>query len=157
MKITLIAVGKTTERYFVDAIDEYKNRLKHYIPFELEIIPELKNTKNLSEIQQKEKEGDLILKQLQTGDYLVLLDEHGREYSSIKFAEYIEKKMTNVSRRLVFVVGGPYGFSEKVYNAAHEKLSVSKMTFSHQMIRMIFVEQIYRAMTILSNEPYHHE
>jgi 23S rRNA (pseudouridine1915-N3)-methyltransferase len=157
MKITLIAVGKTTERYFVDAIDEYKNRLKHYIPFELEIIPELKNTKNLSEIQQKEKEGDLILKQLQTGDYLVLLDEHGREYSSIKFAEYIEKKMTNVSRRLVFVVGGPYGFSEKVYAAAHEKLSVSKMTFSHQMIRMIFVEQIYRAMTILSNEPYHHE
>lgn len=157
MKITLIAVGKTTERYFVDAIDEYKARLKHYIPFELEIIPELKNTKNLSEIQQKEKEGELILKQLQTGDYLVLLDEHGREYSSVKFAEYIEKKMANVSRRLVFVVGGPYGFSEKVYAAAHEKLSVSKMTFSHQMIRMIFIEQIYRAMTILSNEPYHHE
>jgi 23S rRNA (pseudouridine1915-N3)-methyltransferase len=157
MKIALIAVGKTTERYFSDAIDEYRNRLKHYLPFEMEIIPELKNTKNLSETQQKEKEGELILKQLQPGDYLVLLDERGREFSSMKFADYLEKKMHNVSRRLVFVIGGPYGFSEKVYEVAQEKLSVSKMTFSHQMIRMIFIEQIYRAMTILNNEPYHHE
>lgn len=157
MKITLLVVGKTTERYFTEAIDEYKNRLKHYIPFDLEVIPELKNTKSLSEAQQKEKEGELILKQVQPGDYLVLLDERGKEYSSVKFAEFIEKKTHSVSRRLIFVVGGPYGFSDKVYEAAQEKLSVSKMTFSHQMIRMIFVEQIYRAMTILNNEPYHHE
>ena len=157
MKITLLVVGRTTERYFTEAIDEYKNRLKHYIPFDLEIIPELKNTKNLSETQQKEKEGELILKQIQPGDHLVLLDERGKEYSSIKFAQFIEKKTHSVSRRLVFVVGGPYGFSEKVYDMAQEKLSISKMTFSHQMIRMIFLEQIYRAMTILNNEPYHHE
>ncbi|MFZ4455500.1 MAG: 23S rRNA (pseudouridine(1915)-N(3))-methyltransferase RlmH [Bacteroidales bacterium] len=157
MKISLLVVGKTTERYFNEAIDEYKNRLKHYIPFEMEVIPELKNTKNLSESQQKEREGELILKNVQAGDYLVLLDERGKEFSSIKFAEYIEKKTHTVSRRLIFVVGGPYGFSEKVYEAAQEKISVSKMTFSHQMIRMIFVEQIYRAMTILNNEPYHHE
>ncbi len=157
MKITLIAVGKTTEKYFVDAIDEYRNRLKFYLPFEFEIIPELKNTKSLSELQQKEKEGELILKQLQPGDVLVLLDEHGKEFTSMKFADYIEKKTHSVSKRLVFVIGGPYGFSEKVYAAAQEKISVSKMTFSHQMIRMIFLEQLYRAMTILNNEPYHHE
>lgn len=157
MKITLLVVGKTSERYFTDAIDEYRNRLKHYIPFDLEVIPELKNNKNLTESQQKEKEGELILKQLQSGDYLVLLDEGGKEYSSMKFAEYLEKKMHTVSKRLIFVVGGPYGFSAKVYEAAQEKLSVSKMTFSHQMIRMIFVEQLYRAMTILNNEPYHHQ
>ncbi len=157
MKIALIAVGKTTEKYFVDAIDEYRNRLKFYLPFEFEIIPELKNTKSLSELQQKEKEGELILKQLQPGDVLVLLDEHGKEFTSMKFADYIEKKTHSVSKRLVFVIGGPYGFSEKVYAAAQEKISVSKMTFSHQMIRMIFLEQLYRAMTILNNEPYHHE
>lgn len=157
MKIALIAVGKTTEKYFVDAIDEYRNRLKFYLPFEFEVIPELKNTKSLSELQQKEKEGELILKQLQPGDVLVLLDEHGKEFTSMKFADYIEKKTHSVSKRLVFVIGGPYGFSEKVYAAAQEKISVSKMTFSHQMIRMIFLEQLYRAMTILNNEPYHHE
>jgi 23S rRNA (pseudouridine1915-N3)-methyltransferase len=157
MKIVLLVVGKTTERYFIDAIEEYKNRLKHYIPFEMEVIPELKNTKSLSTTQQKEREGELILKNVQPGDYLVLLDERGKEFSSTNFAEYLEKKTHTVSRRLIFVVGGPYGFSEKVYEAAQEKISVSKMTFSHQMIRMIFVEQIYRAMTILNNEPYHHE
>ena len=157
MKVALIAVGKTTEKYFTEAIDEYRNRLKFYLPFEFEIIPELKNTKNLSESQQKEKEGELILKQLQPGDVLVLLDEHGKEFTSMKFADYIEKKMHVVSKRLVFVIGGPYGFSEKVYATAQEKISVSKMTFSHQMIRMIFLEQLYRAMTILNNEPYHHE
>lgn len=157
MKITLIAVGKTTEKYFTAAIDEYRNRLKFYLPFEFEIIPELKNTKSLSEAQQKEKEGELILKQIQPGDVLVLLDEHGKEFTSMKFADYIEKKTHSVSKRLVFVIGGPYGFSEKVYAAAQEKISVSKMTFSHQMIRMIFLEQLYRAMTILNNEPYHHE
>ena len=157
MKISLIVIGKTDASYFVDAINEYKNRLVHYIPFEMEIIPDIKNVKNLREEQQKEKEGELILKMLQPGDYLVLLDEHGKSFTSMEFATYIERKMHVVSKRLVFVIGGPYGFSEAVYKAASEKISLSKMTFSHQMIRLIFVEQIYRAMTILNNEPYHHE
>ncbi|WP_446776609.1 23S rRNA (pseudouridine(1915)-N(3))-methyltransferase RlmH [Macellibacteroides fermentans] len=157
MKISLIVIGKTDASYFVDAINEYKNRLVHYIPFEMEIIPDIKNVKNLREEQQKEKEGELILKILQPGDYLVLLDEHGKSFTSMEFATYLERKMHVVSKRLVFVIGGPYGFSEAVYKAASEKISLSKMTFSHQMIRLIFVEQIYRAMTILNNEPYHHE
>ena len=157
MKISLIVIGKTDASYFVDAINEYKNRLVHYIPFEMEIIPDIKNVKNLREEQQKEKEGELILKMLQPGDYLVLLDEHGKSFTSMEFATYLERKMHVVSKRLVFVIGEPYGFSEAVYKAASEKISLSKMTFSHQMIRLIFVEQIYRAMTILNNEPYHHE
>lgn len=157
MKISLIVIGKTDASYFADAINEYKNRLVHYIPFEMEIIPDIKNVKNLREEQQKEKEGELILKMLQPGDYLVLLDEHGKSFTSMEFATYLERKMHVVSKRLVFVIGGPYGFSEAVYKAASEKISLSKMTFSHQMIRLIFVEQIYRAMTILNNEPYHHE
>lgn len=157
MKIALLVIGKTDASYFVQAINEYTNRLTHYIPFELTVIPDIKNVKNLTEPQQKEKEGELILKSLQTGDYLVLLDEHGKEYSSMQFASYIEKKMHTISKRLVFVVGGPYGFSEAIYRVASEKISLSKMTFSHQMIRLIFVEQVYRAMTILNNEPYHHE
>ena len=157
MKISLIVIGKTDASYFVDAINEYKNRLVHYIPFEMEIIPDIKNVKNLREEQQKEKEGELILKMLQPGDYLVLLDEHGKSFTSMEFATYLERKMHVVSKRLFFVIGGPYGFSEAVYKAASEKISLSKMTFSHQMIRLIFVEQIYRAMTILNNEPYHHE
>lgn len=157
MKIALIVIGKTDAGYFVEAINEYKNRLVHYIPFEMVVIPDIKNAKNLSESQQKEKEGELILKTLQSGDYLVLLDEKGKEFTSMQFSAYIEKKMHTVPKRLVFVVGGPYGFSEAVYKATGEKISLSKMTFSHQMIRLIFVEQIYRAMTILNNEPYHHE
>lgn len=157
MKISLVVIGKTDAAYFVDAINEYKNRLVHYIPFEMEVIPDIKNVKNLREDQQKEKEGELILKTLQPGDYLVLLDEHGKSFTSMEFATYLERKMHVVSKRLVFVIGGPYGFSEAVYKAASEKISLSKMTFSHQMIRLIFVEQIYRAMTILNNEPYHHE
>ena len=157
MKIGLIVIGKTDARYFVEAIEEYRGRLIHYIPFELEVIPDIQNAKNLSEAQQKEREGELILKALQTGDYLVLLDEHGKEFTSMQFATYIEKKMHTVPKRLVFVVGGPYGFSEAVYRAASEKISLSKMTFSHQMIRLIFIEQLYRAMTILHGEPYHHE
>ena len=157
MKISLIVIGKTDASYFVDAINEYKNRLVHYIPFEMEIISDIKNVKNLREEQQKEKEGELILKMLQPGDYLVLLDEHGKSFTSMEFATYLERKMHVVSKRLVFVIGGPYGFSEAVYKAASEKIWLSKMTFSHQMIRLIFVEQIYRAMTILNNEPYHHE
>lgn len=157
MKVALVVIGKTDARYFVEAIEEYTNRLVHYIPFEMQVIPDIKNVKNLSEEQQKEKEGELILKGLQPGDYLVLLDDKGKEFTSKEFAKYMEKKMQSVPRRLVFVVGGPYGFSEAVYKAATEKISLSRLTFSHQMIRLIFVEQIYRAMTILNNEPYHHE
>lgn len=157
MKITLLVIGKTDARYFVDAISEYEKRLVHYIPYEMEVIPDLKNTKNISEEQQKDKEGELILKNLQAGDHLVLLDDKGKEYTSLKFAQYIEKKTHTVPKRLVFVIGGPYGFSQAVYDRANEKLTLSRMTFSHQMVRLIFVEQVYRAMTILNNEPYHHE
>lgn len=157
MKVALIVIGKTDAGYFVEAIREYTNRLVHYLPFEMEVIPDIKNVKNLSEAQQKEREGELIVKALQPGDYLVLLDEKGREFTSMQFAAYLEKKMHAVSRRLVFVIGGPYGFSEAVYKVAAEKISLSKMTFSHQMIRLIFTEQLYRALTILNNEPYHHE
>lgn len=156
MKIVLLVIGKTDAGYFVEAIREYANRLVHYLPFEIQVIPDIKNVRNLSETQQKEKEGELILKTLQAGDYLVLLDEKGKEFTSVQFAAYLEKKMQVVPKRLVFVVGGPYGFSEAVYGASCEKISLSKMTFSHQMIRLIFVEQIYRAMTIIAGEPYHH-
>lgn len=157
MKITLLVIGKTTESYFVEAIGEYQKRLKFYIPFELEVIPELKNTKGLTFEQQKEKEADLLLAKFQSGDSVVLLDERGKTFSSMEFATYIEKQMHVVSKRLIFVVGGPYGFSQRIYDRANGKISLSKMTFSHQMVRLFFVEQIYRAMTILNNEPYHHE
>ena len=157
MKISLVVIGKTDANYFSEAIREYQNRLVHYIPFEMQIIPDIKNAKNLSESQQKEKEGELILKALQPGDVVVLLDEHGKEFRSIEFAEWAEKKMHTVNKRLVFIIGGPYGFSKDVYAAAQEKISLSKMTFSHQMIRLIFVEQLYRAMNILAGGPYHHE
>lgn len=157
MKIHLLVVGKTTATYISDAVDEYYRRLRHYITFDIEVIPELKNAKNLSFEQQKEKEADMILKCLLPGDYMVLLDERGKEFSSLKFSEYIEHKMHTVPKRLIFIIGGPYGFSQRIYTAAQEKISLSKMTFSHQMIRMIFIEQLYRAMTILNNEPYHHE
>ena len=157
MKVALILVGKTVNKHFVELIDEYVCRVKHYIGFDMVTIPELKNTKNLSVEQQKQQEGALILKQLQAGDYVVLLDEHGKEFRSVEFAKYMEQKMQTVSKRLVFVIGGAYGFSPDVYAQANEKLSLSKMTFSHQMIRMIFVEQLYRAMTIMKGEPYHHE
>lgn len=157
MKIILLAIGKTDAGYFIDAIKEYTKRLEHYIPFEMQIIPDIKNTKSLTIDQQKEKEGELILKNLQAGDHLVLLDDKGKEYTSVQFANYIEKKTHIVSKRLIFVIGGPYGFSQSVYEKANEKLTLSRMTFSHQMVRLIFVEQLYRAMTILNNEPYHHE
>ncbi len=157
MKTILLAVGRTVESYYVSAINEYVARTKHYIPFDVEIIPELKNTKNLTAEQQKEKEADLILKSLQPGDTVVLLDEHGREFRSVDFATWMERKLSTTGKRLVFIIGGPYGFSPRIYQVAQEKISLSKMTFSHQMIRMIFVEQVYRAMTILRGEPYHHE
>ena len=157
MKFTLLVVGRTVEKHYITAIDDYVNRTKHFTQFDMEVIPELKNTKSLSMEQQKEKEAELILKALQPGDVVVLLDEHGKEFRSIEFADWIERKMHTVNKRLVFIIGGPYGFSPKVYAVAQEKISLSKMTFSHQMIRLIFVEQLYRAMTILNNNPYHHE
>ena len=156
MKTTLILVGKTTNKHITTCINDYVERIGHYMPFELITIPELKNTKNLSEEQQKEREGELILKQVQSQDILVLLDEHGQEFRSIEFASWIQKKQQAV-RRLVFVIGGPYGFSSAVYQRGNEKISLSKMTFSHQMVRMIFAEQLYRACTIIKGEPYHHE
>ena len=156
MKTTLILVGKTVSKHIAACVDDYVERLGHYMPFELITIPDLKNNRNLSEEQQKEREGEQILKQVQAQDYLVLLDEHGKEMRSIDFATWIQKKQQTV-RRLVFVIGGPYGFSPSVYQRFNEQLSLSKMTFSHQMVRMIFVEQLYRACTIIKGEPYHHE
>ncbi|MBQ7156831.1 MAG: 23S rRNA (pseudouridine(1915)-N(3))-methyltransferase RlmH [Bacteroidaceae bacterium] len=157
MKISLILVGKTVNKEFVTLIDEYVGRVKHYVVFDVVTIPELKNTKSLTAEQQKQAEGELILRQLQGGDHVVLLDEHGKEFRSIEFSDWMAKKMNTVNKRLVFIIGGPYGFSPAVYDAANEKISLSKMTFSHQMIRLIFVEQVYRAMTIMKGEPYHHE
>ncbi len=156
MTIKLIAIGKTDNRELQQLIAEYENRLKHYIKMELEIIPDIKNAKNLSEAQQKEKEGELILKKLNTTDVLVLLDENGKQHSSMDFSNYLQKKMNSGIKQLVFVIGGPYGFSDSVYQKAQGKISLSKMTFSHQMVRLFVVEQIYRAFTILKNEPYHH-
>ena len=156
MKSILIVVGKTTDKNFIASIADYCSRIHHYMPFELLVIPELKNTKSLSKNQQKEREGDLIFKILQPTETVVLLDEHGREWDSTAFASWLQKKQ-QLTRRLVFVVGGPYGFSPAVYNRAQEKLSLSKMTFSHQMVRLIFTEQLYRACTIIKGEPYHHE
>lgn len=156
MKTVLIVVGKTTNKHIVACINDYVERIGHYMPFTLNIIPELKNTKSLSEQQQKEREGELILGTLQAGDVVVLLDEHGRELRSVDFARWLERKQLS-ARRLVFVIGGPYGFSPAVYQRADEQLSLSKMTFSHQMVRLVFTEQLYRACTIIRGEPYHHE
>jgi 23S rRNA (pseudouridine1915-N3)-methyltransferase len=156
MKITLLVVGKTTDSHIEILVQEYQKRLSHYVPFALQVIPELKNTKALTMEQQKQAEGELILRTITPATDLILLDEHGKEYRSIEFADYIQKRMSS-GRDVVFVVGGPYGFSEAVYQRANGKISLSKMTFSHQMVRLFFVEQIYRAMTILRGEPYHHE
>ena len=157
MKIKLLAIGKTDNKHIIQLIEEYQNRLKHYIKFELEIIPDIKNVKNLSEIQQKDKEGELILLKLQNTDQLVLLDDKGKDFSSIQFSQYLQKKMNSGIKQLVLVIGGPYGFSDTVYKKSNGKISLSKMTFSHQMIRLFIVEQLYRGFTILKNEPYHHE
>lgn len=157
MKGVLIVVGKTTDKRFEAITQEYIERIRHYIPFTIEVIPELKNTKGLSQDEQKKREGELIQKNLQPGDYIVLLDEHGSERSSMDFASWIQKKMAAGPKRLVFIVGGPYGFSDVIHQKGNEEISLSRMTLSHQMIRMFFVEQIYRAMTILNGEPYHHE
>jgi len=157
MQIKLLAIGKTDNKAIQTLIDDYSSRLGHYIRFELEVIPDLKQSKSLSESLQKEKEGELILKKLSSSDELVLLDERGKTFSSLEFSDYLQKKMNSGLKQLVFVIGGPYGFSEAVYERAHGKISLSKMTLSHQMIRPFLIEQVYRAMTILRNEPYHHE
>ena len=156
MKTVLLQVGKTVNKHFVTIIDDYVGRIGHYMPFEIVTILELKNTKGLSEAQQKQAEGELILRQLQPSDTVVLLDEHGKQMRSIEFAAWLEQKRVT-ARRLVFIIGGPYGFSPAVYQRANHQISLSMMTFSHQMIRMTFTEQIYRACTIIKGEPYHHE
>ena len=155
MKTELILIGKTTDKHFQAGIDDYVSRIGHYMPFSVTVIPELKNTKSLSEQQQKEKEGELVMKLLQPSDTLVLLDEHGKEMTSVQYASWLENKQ-QTSRRLVYLIGGPYGFSDTIYQRANDKISLSKMTFSHQMVRLIFVEQLYRACTIIKGEPYHH-
>lgn len=152
-----MVVGKTTTGYLKPGIDDYTSRLKHYVPFDIQYVQDAKNTRNLSELQQKQNEGRSILASVDKSDYVVLLDEHGRELTSVQFSEYIQKRMSSGARRVVFVIGGPYGFSQEVYDRANEKISLSKMTFSHEMVRVIFAEQIYRAFTILNHEPYHHE
>ena len=156
MTIKLIAIGKTDNKQLISFIEEYIKRLGHYINFKLDIIPDVKNTKNLSEAQQKQKEGELILGKLNNTDSLILLDENGKQFDSVSFSSYLQKHMNSGVKQLVFVIGGPYGFSEEVYKKANGKISLSKMTFSHQMIRLFFIEQLYRGFTILKNEPYHH-
>jgi len=157
MNIKLIAIGKTDNKNLQSLIQEYQKRLSFYIKFELEIIPDIKNGKNLSESQQKEKEGEFILSKIAPTDQLILLDENGKTFSSIEFSAELQKKMNTGVKTVVFVIGGPYGFSETVYAKAQAKISLSQMTFSHQMVRLFFVEQLYRGFTILKNEPYHHQ
>ncbi|MDG4716568.1 MULTISPECIES: 23S rRNA (pseudouridine(1915)-N(3))-methyltransferase RlmH [Winogradskyella] len=156
MNIKLIAIGKTDNKSLQTLIEDYKKRLSHYIKFEFEIIPDLKKVKHLSEDQQKEKEGELILAKTQNSDVLILLDENGKQMDSVAFSTYLQKHMNSGIKTLIFVIGGPYGFSEEVYKRANGKLGLSKMTFSHQMVRLFFTEQLYRGFTILKNEPYHH-
>ena len=157
MNIVLLTVGRTDVKWVKEGLDLYVSRLVHYVPFSVNEIPELKKVSALSKQQIKEKEGELILKQLSPSDTLILLDEHGREFRSLEFADYIRKQLSSGARNLVFAIGGAYGFSEAVYSRAQGKISLSKMTFSHQMVRTVFAEQLYRAFTILRGEPYHHE
>lgn len=157
MNIKLIAVGKTDNPALQQLISTYEKRLSYYINFELQLLPDIKNSKSLSEEQQKIKEGELILSYVEPSHHFILLDERGKEYTSIAFADELQKKMNTGIKQLTFIIGGPYGFSQEVYQRANSKLSLSKLTFSHQMIRLFFVEQLYRAFTILRNEPYHHQ
>ncbi len=157
MNIKLIAIGKTDNKNLQTLIDDYMKRLSFYIKFDLDIIADIKNVKNLSESQQKEKEGELILSKITPTDQLILLDENGKTFSSIAFSDELQKKMNSGIKTLVFVIGGPYGFSDDVYKKAFGKISLSEMTFSHQMVRLFFIEQLYRGFTILKNEPYHHQ
>lgn len=156
MNIKLLAIGKTDNKALQTLMDDYLKRLSFYIKFDIEVIPDIRNVKNLSEAQQKEKEGELILSKLTPTDQLILLDEKGKTFSSEGFADELQKKMNSGIKTLVFVIGGPYGFSDAVYSKAQGKISLSAMTFSHQMVRLFFIEQVYRAFTILRNEPYHH-
>ena len=157
MKTLLLTVGKTDNDYLSRAIDDYLSRASHYSPIELKVVPDVRDVRNLSQEQQKEREGQQILRQLAAGDHVVLLDEGGNEYTSMEFSRWLQQKMNSGGKRLVFVIGGPYGFSPAVYARADGKLSLSRMTFSHQMVRVIFAEQFYRALSILHNLPYHHE
>lgn len=156
MQIKLLTIGKTDNKHLQMLIDDYTKRLSHYIRFEFDVIPDLKKAKHLTESQQKQKEGELILSKISTTDVLILLDENGKQYDSVAFSNYLQKHMNSGIKQLVLVIGGPYGFSEEVYAKAQGKISLSKMTFSHQMIRLFIVEQLYRGFTILRNEPYHH-
>ncbi len=157
MKITLICIGKTDESYLLEGIEKYQKRLKHYVPFQLITIPDIKNAKNLTQEQQKAKEAEAILKHIGPSDIVTLLDEKGKKFRSIEFAQYLEKKTINSVQHLIFIIGGPYGFDSTIYTRANDQLSLSNMTFSHQMIRLFFIEQVYRAFSILRGEPYHHE
>lgn len=156
MKSVLLVVGKTDEKYLDEGINKYKKRLTKYLPFDIDIIPDIKNSKSLSQAVQKQKEGELIQKKLNAGDFIVLLDEKGKEYSSVDLSKWLNTVYLSGHKRLVFIIGGAYGFSDEVYQKANYKLAISKMTFSHQMIRLLFIEQYYRAQTILKGEPYHH-
>jgi len=157
MKAVLLVIGKTDSSYIDEGFKNYAARIFRYMPFELEVIPDIKNSRSLPEAIQKEKEGELILKKIQTGDILILLDENGIQQTSLQFAQWVNSLLVSGQKRMVFVIGGPYGFSNAVYQKAQHKISFSKMTFSHQLIRLIFVEQFYRAHTILKGEPYHHQ
>ena len=157
MDVSLIVVGKTKVKFVSDAIEEYCKRLKRYINFDINEIPDIKTVRGMGEIQQKEKEGLLILDRIKLSDLVILLDEKGKEFTSVEFAHHMQNLMASGRRRTVFVVGGPYGFSDKVYERANGKISLSRMTFNHEMVRAFFIEQLYRAMTILRGEPYHHE
>ena len=157
MKITLLTVGKTDVKWVKEGLDLYVSRLSHYVQFSLVEIPELKNVSSFSQAQIKEKEGELILAAIRPSDEVILLDEHGKEFRSVEFARFLEERMARSGRDMVFVIGGAYGFSQKVYERSDRKMSLSAMTFSHQMVRTIFAEQLYRAFTIMRGEPYHHE
>ena len=157
MTIKLFAVGKTDQAKLKDLIADYQKRLRHYVRFEVSIIPDLKNAKNLSQEQQKNKEGAELLKKISQADFVYLLDENGKQYDSVGFSDILQKQMNSGVKNLCFLIGGPYGFSSELYARANGLISLSKMTFSHQMIRLFFVEQLYRGFTILKNEPYHHQ
>ena len=157
MKITLAVIGKTEAGFVRQGIEEYAKRLQHYVQFNIQYISDVKGTRNMSEAQQKIAEGRALLATLESSDHVTLLDEHGTERTSVDFAQWLQRRMASGSKRLVLVVGGPYGFSQEVYERANEKVALSKMTFPHDLVRLIFVEHLYRAFTILRHEPYHHE
>ena len=157
MKITLLLVGKTDDSTIGQLVDDYTKRLSHYVSFNHQVLPDLKKTKHLTQEQQKQQEGNLLMAQIAPADYVILLDEKGKQYSSIRFSEFIQKQLNSGVKHVVFVVGGPFGFSDLIYERSNALLSLSPMTFSHQMVRLFFTEQLYRAFTILKGEPYHHQ